>query len=320
MSRRIDNRRSPRKGLTLPEVLVSIGVLSVLILIALPAVQEARESARRSSCANNLRQFGFGINLYIAKRGILPPGHSKGSYSLHTTILNYMDQTAIHNSINFSTEGAMNPLLDNATTASVNLSAFLCPSSQRGQDNGLGWTSYAGNRGAGYQTYGYNGLFATAFDPPILPSSVRDGFSQTAAMSEWIVAAKIPPDRDVKSSVFQTPNMLLQPNELDVFAGECNGVNPDRMSLSPILKGNNWLYGEFGRTLYNHTMLVNDRSCTNGAAVQHGAWTAGSMHDRGAYTLFLDGHTQFVKNSVTLKVWRAISSRNGSEILSSDSF
>lgn len=73
------------------------------------------------------------------------------------------------------------------------------------------------------------------------------------------------------------------------------------------------MFGDLGHTIYNHNMMINERSCTNGGLIQLGSWSAGSLHSGGAFSTFADGHVQFVRDSVELAVWRALSSRNGGE-------
>jgi prepilin-type processing-associated H-X9-DG protein len=80
------------------------------------------------------------------------------------------------------------------------------------------------------------------------------------------------------------------------------------------------MFGDVGFTLYNHTLSPNAHTCTNGTAFQQGAWSAGSNHPGGVQVLFVDGHIQFVRDGVREGVWRALGSRHGGEVISSDEF
>ena len=157
-------RSTLRRGFTLIELLVVIAIIAVLIALLLPAVQSAREAARRIQCVNNLKQLGLGVNNYESSTGALPPnatidptvpciGGSSPSYvgqdqGVLARILPFIEQTAVANSMNYNygvrgvwySGGAWNaPPMDsevwagdwgrsNATANITYINAFLCPS------------------------------------------------------------------------------------------------------------------------------------------------------------------------------------------------
>ena len=98
-------KKSWRGGFTLIELLVVIAIIAVLVAILLPAVQQAREAARRSQCLNNLKQIGLALHNYQEAVGVFPPGEiSRGCHGPNawTQILPYMDQQGFYNQIDFS--------------------------------------------------------------------------------------------------------------------------------------------------------------------------------------------------------------------------
>jgi len=135
--------RFPRRsGFTLIELLVVIAIIAVLIALLLPAVQQAREAARRSQCKNNLKQFGLAIHNYLDVHGVIPPNGirdaataTRNKANLWVHILPYIEQAALYNSFD------LNYALDEATlepgkTKNYNarrtpVAAYFCPSRPR---------------------------------------------------------------------------------------------------------------------------------------------------------------------------------------------
>src|ERR1700757_2977855 len=118
-----------RSAFTLIELLVVIAIIAVLISLLLPAVQSAREAARRAQCVNNLKQLALAMHNYHDVNNALPLGRTlqAGTYrpfSQQARILGYMEQSNVFNSLNFSLS-SYDP--SNATGASVSVNSFLCP-------------------------------------------------------------------------------------------------------------------------------------------------------------------------------------------------
>src|SRR5438046_4169318 len=93
-----------RRAFTLIELLVVIAIIGVLIALLLPAVQSAREAARRSQCVNNLKQLGIAIQNYADSNGALPPTGSNGgnNFSMKGRLLPFMEQQQVWNALNQS--------------------------------------------------------------------------------------------------------------------------------------------------------------------------------------------------------------------------
>jgi prepilin-type processing-associated H-X9-DG protein/prepilin-type N-terminal cleavage/methylation domain-containing protein len=292
-------RRTAPAGFTAIELLVVIAIIGVLVALLLPAVQAAREAARRAQCAGNLHQLGVAINHHVARSESIP-GRLGG-------LLREIEQAGLADLPRDTT--AATPA--GQTARSTTVAVFLCPSDS--PPAGLpGGTNYAGNGGVGFNPSGRlrNGAFGASI------RDFADGLSNTAAVSEWVRGDGGPLLRDPRRAVFSTPDQLIGPTDLVPFAAECHGLDPQVAVLAGLGKGMDWTRTGFGYTLYNHILGINDHTCTNGGLVDQGAWTAGSLHPSGANVLFADGHVTFVKDSIALPTWQALGTRNGGEAIS----
>lgn len=300
-------------GLTLIELLVSLTIVSILVGLLLVGVQHSRESGRRIKCTSNLHQTGLAIEQFVAARNYFPPGATENGYGFLASVLPYMDP-ATANRLNFSIP-INSP--SNDQFRSHLPAIFVCPSDSRIQSGGAAWaaTNYAGNSGTGVQRYGYNGLFrhvqawsARFPEGKLCPADVRDGLSNTVAVSE--ILPGVGSDFRLRT-IYSTP-ALSAPNQLDVFASSCAtvvaSINDDYWS-----RGRPLIQGDLSLTLYNHVLGPNQPSCTNGTSVQFGAFSSASDHRGIVNVLFADGHVQPVAQSIDLNAWRSIGSRDGGE-------
>lgn len=156
------SKRSLRKAFTLIELLVVIAIIAVLIALLLPAVQQAREAARRTQCKNNLKQIGLGAFNYESAFTRFPTAgegadrtalannqfttgagqttaHPWFPQSMHTMILPYLDQAPVYNLMNMSVHYTNSTMSQNAIAAKTKIAAFMCPSSPVGQNDFLGY-------------------------------------------------------------------------------------------------------------------------------------------------------------------------------------
>jgi len=208
--------RSARRGFTLIELLVVIAIIGVLVALLLPAVQSAREAARRAQCSNNLKQLGLAVHGYHGTSNVVPalcmfPGgqfnQSSGwSASWVVAILPYVEQTVMFSAYNFYTPAVVlsAPVggvsgLENTTVTYTQFSTLLCPSENVVIRPALtATTSYVANYGGPGQIAGYSGVIIPIGDPnvityggtslgrvgPVTFESIRDGQSNTGLFSE----------------------------------------------------------------------------------------------------------------------------------------
>ncbi len=137
-----DEMRGKRRGFTLVELLVVIAIIGVLVALLLPAIQAAREAARRSSCTNNLKQFGLALQNYHSSLKTFPPGgcildakNISGTLysSFHAMLLPFFEEVSLRNLYNNSTDWQHQTFpLDanlNAVIPATVIPVFACPSS-----------------------------------------------------------------------------------------------------------------------------------------------------------------------------------------------
>ncbi|WZO96260.1 DUF1559 domain-containing protein [Isosphaeraceae bacterium EP7] len=305
-------------GFTLIEAMVAALIIGVLIAILLPAVQAAREAARRASCMQNLRQLGIALSSYETALSSMPFAGNINGFSAHSMMLPFCEQTALYHSINFN----VNPYSSqNRTVGSTSLSIFACPSDSAARGPG-GPASYPVCIGFGAQRNSVpeassNGIFVNGFEQPIRIAGIADGMSNTVAMSEWLVSPPpTAPDPEPKRQVYITP-MIRGPEKFDAFIAACLGSTA---LAEREAKGLKWLEGQLSMTVYNHNITPNGKTCSNDGYAQEGAYTAGSLHGTSSNCLFADGHVVSARETISIEVWRALSTRSGGEIVSAGSY
>jgi prepilin-type N-terminal cleavage/methylation domain-containing protein/prepilin-type processing-associated H-X9-DG protein len=335
---------------TLIELLVVIAVIAVLIALFLPAVQMAREAARRTECRNHLKQIGIALHAYHESLSVFPPGRERSlldlngrCYGAYAHLLAYLGENNIYNSINFSlnpeTAPSGSPQAENLTVMNQTLEILLCPTdlfTKLQADNGV--HNYLLNVGTTFSVSPRNPS-ATQIDGIFFEnSSVRvrdipDGTANTICISETIKAEGGPTVWDGSS---RTNGFVLTRGndnstngpELINYAVDCSGPG----LILQQTRGSRWLVGAPGHSLYNHVRTPNDPGVDCRGGLPHSNrinfwWdrlslnvAARSRHLGGVHSLFCDGSVKFISNSVDGVVWRALGSRNGQEEVDNTSY
>ncbi len=305
---------SARKAFTLIEVLVAVTVIGIIAGLLLVAVQGAQRRHAELLARITFVRLGIALETYAATTFSFPHiNNGRKGYSIHSMILPNLGMRNIYNGINFDLKHIEKA---NKTISNILISEFLCPSDHV---NGKGaWTNYACSVGYAYQTFGWNGVFVMRPAPPTSPASIYDGASYTVMGAEWVLGNPRVSPSDRKIYIYSTYNRRTKPNEFDEFISEC--VDVIRTSPKPVLrdKGKGWISSDHGKTIYNHSNSINGFSCLNKGFVFEGAFSAGSRHPGGCHALFADGHVQFLKETIAIDVWRAVSTRAGGEVVGND--
>lgn len=346
MATRISYRMT--RGFTLIEVLVVVSILGLLFGLALPAVQQARESSRRTQCASHLRQLGIALAHYAARHDCFPsPVTASGpgplgspvyghSYSPLARLLGDLDQPALYASLNLAMGTSTHlVMLANHTALLTHLAVALCPSDAGGGVPGYGRVNYRFNVGATHLSYLGSRTADTRYGPFAGPRLVRhadvpDGFAYTLGVSErlqgdWRAGVLAPGDYRV--------HLVAQNSHLTPDAARSLCHNLDRRGPHESRSGESWFLAGYHFTTYNHCAPPNtpvpDCSFLPEAAVDEvgeihlrrlhsGVFSARSRHPGGVNGLFLDGHVNVLRNHIALPTWRALATCAGGEVVQVD--
>ena len=312
-----------------------IAIIGVLVALLLPAVQAARESARRTACNNNLRQIGIAAHNYYNSRSSFPVGaESKSWTKTPGTPWSFYRWSALAYLVPFLEEGSAIKMLDltmplyssnlavtpqNTPGAAQMVPLFLCPSDVgQAVATGFGPTNYAacGGSGAnGGSPIATDGIFYVNSNTRM--SQIPDGTSHTALFGESILG------RALGAPTLHDPQvdykyLLGAPLSTAI----CSSTPQWNVSQG---RGFSWVSGEFRSAMYNHYYLPNSTTpdcigtlMSGGAQYLYTAYglrAARSRHPGGASMMMADGSVQFVVDEIDAATWTAWSTRAGNELI-----
>ncbi len=311
------------RGFTLVELLVVIAIIGILIALLLPAVQAAREAARRTQCVNNLKQLGVGLQNYHDVNNSFPPmkGGTTSSYpstpptnygraSGLIALLPYVEQQAMYDQIRAG-DASYPPFGPAAwsgwTPWNHQVPGYLCPSDPRPSPTGnaIGEHNYAFNLG---DTVNNNcwatstrGMFAQTIGVKI--SQVLDGTSNTIAMSERVranfsIGGKVPALAR-EGTQTNMANIITSP-------GSCLGTVTGTLFTVPTTVkgrfGTLWTDGQAEHVAFNTILPPNGPSCVidanSNSDSPSGVYAPSSYHPAGVNAVMVDGSVRFINDSI----------------------
>jgi prepilin-type N-terminal cleavage/methylation domain-containing protein/prepilin-type processing-associated H-X9-DG protein len=298
-----------RRGFTLVELLVVIAIIGILIALLLPAVQAAREAARRMQCTNNLKQIGLAMhNFASANRGAFPPGrcNTPVSYGWAVYVLPYIEQTALEQGFDRNAN-FYDPV--NQPVVQTPLSVFQCPSDPTGQRTFEMRRTPPAN---------------SAFDPPAY-GAASDYF---ACYGVWDASYG---SAELRDGIFQNNQVrsiaeILDGTSNTILAFEQAG-RPSQWCDGKLVEGYNQANGSWwgAWAAFNGAQVQGyDDSCTQSVGTCAVNCNNGrgvyAFHPGGANVLMADGSAHFLQSGTSLDVLYALATRASGETLGNAAF
>lgn len=332
------NRR--RYAFTLIELLVTIAIISILIALILPAVQSAREAARRLQCSNHLKQISLAIHNYVDVNNRLPPGFVfslQGSWSVHGRLLPYLEQANAYQRVRLDIEWH-DPINLATGIQQMYIEPYHCPSDPNSN------SMYDAGPGEGFvQTvnYGFNYGSWFVYDPTtneggdgaFFPNaglsfaSISDGLSQTLCAAEVKCfqsyfrntadpGSAIPPNAEFLSSYAGGATFGLGPSFNDNTGHNewCEGTVHDSGFTTVFTPNSHVGYVHSDGKEYD----IDYSSRYEGTSLYqrtYAAVTSRSYHAGLVQVCLLDGSVRSVGDSIDGTVWRSLGTRSGGEIV-----
>lgn len=327
-----------RRGWTLIEALVVIGLIGLLAALLLPAVQAARESARRLRCANNLRQMTAALHNFASAREKFPSGvygrgtrgklrkdgtYGRGttsSFSVQAALLPYLSETPLFDTINVDVHcmDASQIAPEHTTTAAQVVDTFLCPSDPNARVVGtdaLARNTYRGCLGldptrleGNVQYWGTDGLFSYLRSHGSIPA-IRDGLSNTLAFSEKpisTVGRDYSPFRD-----WIAVSHRMDSHQENLAA--CSRLRSTGRAYYDA--GQTWLMSGAIYTLFYAAAPPNSPipDCGRRSANGLGVFTARSYHPGGVNCAMADGSVRWASSTIETHVWQGMGTIAGQD-------
>lgn len=331
-----------RLAFTLVELLATIAIIGLLVGLLLPALQSAREAARRTICMNNFKQVGIGLQGYVSQMELFPPGTTNSAnayfegFSWAVFILPYMEQKTVYDRINWDDDGFCGSSVNGAVADGVEVPSYTCPSSPCPKFTGReAWNCDGGAFMGTTREYrmhagsmvGIAGAVSTSLDPKlrwdnlaadrahswngilvgqgrVRPAHVRDGLSNVVCVGETSDWGKRP----------------------DGTNFDCRGMFPHGWIIGADRQRFNAAGTTIDLRVFNTTVIntrnLGTKTCSPGMFSAYTPYVGHnydnntpiqSAHAGGAYLLFCDGSVQFLSDMINFTVFQSLAIRDSGQ-------
>jgi prepilin-type N-terminal cleavage/methylation domain-containing protein/prepilin-type processing-associated H-X9-DG protein len=324
------------RGFTLIELLVVIAIIAVLIALLLPAVQAAREAARRAQCVNNLKQLGISMHNHHNVMNTLPwGGKNSPAQTWAFLILPYIEQAQMSNALNLNLAAIT---FQNSSIVQAKLGVFSCPSEIL---NNAMWNSTSAtvpSRSKGNYVVNWGN---SDFEQNMPLANIPNDSLAPANLGQYVTVTSIRGPFRVNNTTTAIQPFGFQ----DIGDGTSNTMMASELKFAPDAsngksdaRGDVWSEGtKCGYTFMAATtpnsgipdQLDGSNGCPNTKVNPPCIQTSGntrefnaarSYHSGGVNVLFCDGSVKFIKDTISIPTFRALSTKDGGEIVSADAY
>ncbi len=329
-------RKKRKKAFTLVELLVVIAIIGILIALLLPAVQAAREAARRTNCNNKIKQIVLAFHNYYDSRKVFPAYQyhntpsSWSSWRGHgpfTMILPYIEQENVYEQVDFNTEWdnsdtTADPIPPtNFALSQLKIDTFICPTDGPYVNTAYGGTNYAvcgGSRRSFYSTgnaVNASGVFVRRRETRI--ADIRDGTSNVVMIGEINkgddAGGQLTLERDFTNQLSLPTDQFPPPDEIETAGVACDA---QAQTWHQSNAGRQWMASFPGFVAFNTVAPPNWKhvSCCEGgtfgyACDRNGIVPARSFHPGGVQVGLADGSARFISETIDLQMWQWVGAR-----------